>query len=620
MTARREHGMPFGTTLLPTGAVRFSLWAPGADKVSLCLDSGDKQLFLPMPRREAGWFHLETEEAGRGSRYCFQLTSGLLVPDPASRFQPEDVHGPSEVIDPASFPWPDHDWHGRPWEEAVLYELHVGTFSAEGTFQGVGQHLDHLVELGITAIELMPVAAFPGCYNWGYDGVLPFAPDSRYGRPEALKGLITAAHARKIMVLLDVVYNHFGPEGNYLHGYAPQFFTERYRTPWGAAINFDGDESQWVRRFFIENALYWLTEYHLDGLRLDAVHAIHDRSRPDILEELAMRVRAHFTPKRHIHLILENDRNQARYLKRDNTAIPTFYTAQWNDDLHHSLHILLTGEKSGYYLDYAEETIGHLGRCLTEGFSYQGEPSPYRNTACRGEPSCDLPAAAFVGFLQNHDQIGNRPHGDRLSLLADACALRAALALLLLAPLPPLLFMGEEWGSRQPFPFFSDFGPELAAAVRDGRRREFAGFPEFSTPESRVRIPDPTAPQTFLSAKLDWQSLDTAEGAAWYTYYRLLLNLRRQEIIPRLRTMQSGKNHWQAIGESALTVRWPLQTGEELLLFANLGRSPCPKVPLPPQAPFFAGHAFMETEQKNTLPPWSVFWFMVEPQSGGDPP
>ena len=608
MTARREHRMPFGAALLPSGAVRFSLWAPGAEKVSLCLVTGNEKLFLPMPRREAGWFHLETEEAGRGSRYCFQLASGLLVPDPASRFQPKDVHGPSEVIDPALFPWPDHEWQGRPWEEAVVYELHVGTFSAEGTFQGVELRLDHLVELGITAIELMPVAAFPGRYNWGYDGVLPYAPDSRYGRPEDLKMLIAAAHARRIMVVLDVVYNHFGPEGNYLHCYAPQFFTERYQTPWGAAINFDGDESYWVRRFFIENALYWLTEYHFDGLRLDAVHAIHDRSRPDILEELAMAVRAHFTPQRHIHLILENDRNQARYLKRDSTAIPPFYTAQWNDDLHHGLHILLTGEKSDYFLDYAEAPIRHLGRSLTEGFSYQGEPSLYRNATRRGEPSRELPAAAFVGFLQNHDQIGNRAYGDRLSLGGDTEALRAALALLLLAPSPPLLFMGEEWGSRQPFPFFCDFGPELAAAVRDGRRREFAGFP------------DPAATETFLSAKLDWQSLDAAEGAVWYTYYRLLLKLRRQEIIPRLRTMQPGENHWQAIGKSGLEVHWPLQTGEDLLLFANLGRQPCPGAGFPDQAPIFASHDFMESRQETTLPPWSVFWFIVKQEPKGDPP
>ena len=619
MTARCEHRMAFGAAILPSSAVRFSLWAPAADKVALCLDSGGKRLFHPMPRQDDGWYILEISEASRGSCYSFQLSSGLLVPDPASRFQPSDVHGPSEVIDPGDFSWPDHEWQGRPWEEAVLYELHVGTFSAEGTFAAAQQRLDHLVELGVTAIELMPVAAFPGRYNWGYDGVLLYAPDSSYGRPEDLKRLIAAAHARKIMVLLDVVYNHFGPEGNYLHCYAPPFFTERYQTPWGAAINFDGDDSYWVRRFFIDNALYWLTEYHFDGLRLDAVHAIHDESRPDILEELAMTVRAHFTPQRHTHLILENDRNQARYLEGSGTAVPCRYTAQWNDDLHHSLHILLTGEKSGYYLDYADAPLRHLGRCLTEGFAYQGEPSLFRNKALRGEISRELPAAAFVGFLQNHDQIGNRAYGERLCLLADPQAQRAALALLLLAPSPPLIFMGEEWGSRQPFPYFCDFGPDLATAVVDGRRREFAGFPEFSTPESRARIPDPTATETFLSAKLDWQSLDTAEGAVWYAYYRLLLGLRRQEIIPLLRTMQPGQNHWQAIGKSGLAVHWPLKTGGELLLFANLDRQACPGAVLPVQTPLFASHEILQTKLQTSLPPWSVFWFRVEPKPGGDP-
>ena len=612
--------MEFGSVLLPSGEVRFRLWAPGAEKVALCLDRGANNLILPMPRREKGWFSLETAEAGPGSRYCFQLASGLLVPDPASRFQPEDVHGPSEVIGPADFAWCDEGWQGRPWEEAVLYELHVGSFSEEGTFAGVAQHLDHLVELGITAIELLPVAAFPGRYNWGYDGVLPFAPASIYGRPEDLKRLIGAAHAKGVMVLLDVVYNHFGPEGNYLHCYAPQFFTERYRTPWGAALNFEGPESAWVRRFFIENALYWLTEYHFDGLRLDAVHAIHDRSRPDILEELAMTVRTHYTPQRHIHLILENDKNQARYLKRDSDGSPGCYTAQWNDDLHHGLHVLLTGETTGYYRDYAEEPIRHLARCLAEGFSYQGEPSLFRNKACRGEQSRGLPTTAFVGFLQNHDQIGNRACGERLSLLTEQEALRAAIAILLLAPSPPLLFMGEEWDCRQPFPFFCDFGPELAEKIRKGRRQEFAGFPEFNTPESRARIPDPTATETFLSAKLDWQSLDTTGGNDWHIYYRRLLNLRRLEIIPRLRTIQTGATQWQVMGHRSLMVRWPLQTGENLLLYANLGRQPCTAVRLPRPAPLFASHDLTEAREKSTLPPWSVLWFITEPEPGASPP
>ncbi len=611
MAIKREHHMDFGCALLPSGAVCFQLWAPGTDRVALSLESDGKQLLLPIPRGKGGWFSLETADAGVGSRYGFELASGLLVPDPASRFQPEGVHGPSEVVDPANFVWDDEEWQGRPWHEAVLYELHVGTFSAEGTFAGVEQHLDHLVGLGVTAIELMPVAAFPGRCNWGYDGVLPFAPVAIYGRPEDLKKLICAAHARELMVLLDVVYNHLGPEGNYLASYAPFFFTDRYQTPWGAAINFDGAEGAWVRRFFIENALYWLNEYHLDGLRLDAVHAIHDQHQPHILEELAWEVQAQLAPKRHIHLLLENDRNQAHYLRPDCDGRPACYRAQWNDDLHHGLHVLLTGETSGYYGDYAPAPVRHVARCLAEGFSYQGENSPYRHNRRRGEPSSDLPSLAFVTFLQNHDQIGNRALGERLTMLAEPTAIRAALALLLLAPSPPLLFMGEEGGCCRPFPFFCDFEPELADRVREGRCREFSRFPQFSSAVERARIPDPTDFATFLAAKLDWQQLTSKDGAGWHAYYGRLLTLRRRQIIPRLPELLPGKNDWQVLAETGLAVRWPLRSGGCLQLFANLGPQPCGVDSLPGLPTFFASHDLaLPPARKTMLPPWSVFWFV----------
>src|SRR6056297_327087 len=314
--------MPFGAEVQDDGSVRFALWAPGARQVELALEEGATAALLPLIAEPDGWFLLATDGAGPGSRYRFRIDGDLRVPDPASRYQPGDVHGPSEVVDPHAFEWRDDGWRGRPWEETVVYELHVGAFSAAGSFAAVAGRLDHLVELGVTAVELMPVAAFPGARNWGYDGVLPFAPDGSYGRPEALKSLVQEAHARGLMVFLDVVYNHFGPEGNYLHAYAPAFCTGRHHAPWGAAINFDGPDSATVRKYFDHNALYWLEEYHLDGLRLDAVHAIMDDSAPDVLEELAAAVAAGPGRERHVHLVLENDDNAARYLDRDAAGTP----------------------------------------------------------------------------------------------------------------------------------------------------------------------------------------------------------------------------------------------------------------------------------------------------------
>ena len=370
------------------------------------------------------------------------------------------VHGPSEVVDPNAYNWSDDDWPGRAWEEIVLYELHLGTFSESGDFAGAVRHLDHLCRLGVTAVELMPIAEFPGQRNWGYDGVFPYAPSSRYGRPEELKSLVEACHSRGLAILLDVVYNHFGPEGNYLPAIAPDFFTERYHTPWGAAIDFAGSHNRAVRDYFIHNALYWLEEYHFDGLRFDAVHAIYDDSHPDIVAEIGETIRRQL-PDREIHLVLENDRNEARLLTRRNGR-PERFTAQWNDDLHHSLHVLITGETAGYYQDYAADPAASLARALAEGFAYQGEPSPFRDGKPRGEPSAGLPPTAFVAFLQNHDHIGNHPFGTRLAARASEAALHAGLAIMLLSPQIPLLFMGEEWASQRPFAFFCDFEPQLA--------------------------------------------------------------------------------------------------------------------------------------------------------------
>ena len=396
---------------------------------------------IPLPEIGDGWRELTLPEAKAGSRYAYRIDEGLLVPDPASRFQPEDVPGRSMVVDPKAHSWSDAAWRGRPFEEAVIYEVHVGTATPQGSYAALSRKLDELADEGLTAIELMPIADFPGRRNWGYDGVLPFAPDASYGAPHELKRLIDRAHGLNLMVFINVVYNHFGPSGNHLPKYAGTFFTNRHLTPWGDAINFDGENSRHVREFFIHNALYWLEEFHVDGLRFDAVHAIKDESGTHVLAEIAARVRRQF-PERQVHLVLENDANEARWLARDAQGRPRRFTAQWNDDFHHAWHILATGEKEGYYGDYADDPVKRLGRTLAEGFAYQGEASAHREGRARGEVSAHLPPSAFVAFLQNHDQIGNRAFGERLSHLVEPKRLALAQAVLLLSP----RFRCSSWG------------------------------------------------------------------------------------------------------------------------------------------------------------------------------
>lgn len=604
---QRRHLMRFSAQTLEDGGVRFALWAPAAKSVSVCLGGSGAQRQLEMPRQPDGWYELRVAEAGAGTRYRYLIDGKTRVPDPASRFQPDDVHGASEVIDPSSFDWLDQDWKGRPWEEAVLYELHVGTFTPTGTFAAIEERLDYLVDLGVTAIELMPVADFPGRRNWGYDGVLPFAPDCAYGRPEDLKNLVQRAHAKGLMVFLDVVYNHFGPDGNYLHCYASDFFTDRHHTPWGAAINFDGRDSAMVRQFFIHNALYWLDEYHFDGLRLDAVHAICDDSEPDILEELAHAVARGPASRRHVHLVLENDNNAAHYLKRAPTGRPLAYTAQWNDDIHHALHVLAMGETGGYYEDYAERPAAHLARCLTAGFAYQGELSKHRHGAARGESTRDIPLAAFISFLQNHDQVGNRARGERITELAPEVAVRAVTTVMLLAPSPPLLFMGQEWAASRPFLFFCDFGPELAKAVTEGRRREFARFPEFSDAEARERIPDPNAIATYETTILDWSERNSEAHASWLAFHRQLLRLRQREITPRIAGMRANDATANLLADRALQVHWTLGDGAHLSLVANVGDNPVAGVAMPPGRVLFQLAACND----GVLAPWSVIWCLA---------
>ncbi len=552
---------------------------------------------------EDGWHELVTDRARPGTRYRYILPDGMHVPDPASRHQPKDVHGPSEVVDPTSYTWADVDWQGRPWEQAVVYELHLGAFTPEGTFHAAIGKLDHLLALGVTAIQIMPIADFPGARNWGYDGVLPFAPDASYGRPEDLKALVDAAHAKGVMILLDVVYNHFGPEGAYLHAIAPATFTDRHKTPWGAAINVDGPSSGPVRDYFIHNALYWIEEFHLDGLRLDAVHAIRDDSDRHILDELTERVRA-ATPDRHVHLVLENEENAtSRLYRREDTGAPNRFTAQWNDDAHHVLHVAASGDSQGYYADYKGDTE-KLGRALAEGFAFQGEMMPYRGHP-RGEPSGALPPAAFVAFIQNHDQVGNRPFGDRLTAIAPFAAVRAVAAVYLLLPQIPMLFMGEEWAAGQPFPFFCDFGPELAAAVRNGRREEFARFPDFQDPAKRERIPDPTAEETFAAAKLAWDDVLREPHAGWLDWYCRVLAVRHAEIIPRLGHIRTG-GRFEVIADGAVIVRWPVGAGGDVLVLeANLSASEVTGF-----SPGLGRELWREGEVNDAghFGPWSVRW------------
>ncbi len=602
---RRIRRLPQGATLQEDG-VHFRLWAPACEYVDIAFE-GSGEVLRMQPCGD-GWHEAKSHSARAGTLYRFVLPDGLRVPDPASRFQPHDVHGPSEVIDPEAYAWADGAWAGRPWHEAVVYELHVGSFTVDGTFRAAITRLDYLRSLGVTAIELMPIADFPGRWSWGYDGALLYAPDSSYGRPEDLKALVDAAHARGLMVLLDVVYNHFGPDGNYLSVYAPQFFTERHHTPWGAAINYDGECSGIVRRFVIENALYWIEEFHLDGLRLDAVHAIIDDSPMHLLHELAECVRA-VAGDRPVHLVLENERNAASRLQRDANGIPCHYTAQWNDDLHHVLHVAATGEAHGYYADYLGD-IEKLGRALAEGFAFQGEVMTYRG-APRGEPCAGLPPTAFVGFIQNHDQVGNRAFGERITAIAVPETVRAIAAVYLLLPQVPMLFMGEEWGAAQPFPFFCDFTGELAEAVRQGRRKEFARFPAFRDAAAQARIPDPQASATFLAAKLDWSAPDKPPHAAWLAWYRRLLTVRHTMIVQRIPLIGSAARY-ELVGDGAVLVRWRLSAQDELALAANLSGAAVSG--FPPAEGTVLWHEGGAQAEDGTLPPWTVRW-SLEPRS-----
>jgi maltooligosyltrehalose trehalohydrolase len=580
----------FGVKLRPDGAT-FRLWAPAARRVDVLLDKP-----WALHRAEDGWFSAEIAGVGAGTLYKFRIDDAIDIPDPASAFQPQDVSGPSEVIDHGNYRWRARDWRGRPWRETVVIETQVGTFTPQGTYRAMIDRLDQLAATGFTALELMPLADFAGQRNWGYDGVLWYAPDSSYGRPDDLKALIDEAHLRGLMVFLDVVYNHFGPEGNYLSRYAPSFFTEA-QTPWGSAIDYRVPQ---VRAFAIENALYWLSEYRFDGLRLDAVHAIPEQGEVSVLQDLSRAVgNLAAETGRHIHLVLENDDNRASLLDGEEGPPRGKYRAQWNDDYHHAWHVLLTGESHGYYDDYAKAPLRAIARALESGFVYQGEPSAHRGGQSRGEPSGALSPLAFVNFLQNHDQIGNRALGDRLESLATEKAIEAALAITLLAPMIPMLFMGEEWGSTAPFPFFCDFQGDLAEAVRQGRRREFAGaYAKYGD-----EVPDPLDEATFRSAVPDWHARDLPKAHRRLTLVRDLLSIRQHEIIPRLAEVRFGTA--SADDSGLLSADWRMGDGTSLRLLANLSDRPIAR-----DMGAATGRNIWGGELADTIAPWSVFWHL----------
>jgi maltooligosyltrehalose trehalohydrolase len=584
----------FGAKLTAEGT-SFRLWAPAARRVDLLLDEKPRSL----RRDEDGWFTAEIAGVKADARYKFRIDNEIDVPDPASAFQPDDVFGPSQVIDHSAYRWRASDWRGRPWHETVLLEAHVGAFTTQGTYRAMIDQLDHLVATGITALELLPLADFAGSRNWGYDGVLWYAPDHVYGRPDELKALIDEAHLRGLMVFLDVVYNHFGPEGNYLGRYAPGFFADA-QTPWGSAIDYRVPQ---VRAFAIQNALYWLDQYRFDGLRLDAVHSIRERGEVSMLHDLSVAVGALAAASgRHIHLVLENDDNQANVLDPLQDPPRGKYRAQWNDDYHHAWHVRLTGETQGYYRDYRHSPLPDIACALARGFVYQGEASEHRGGRPRGEASGSLAPTAFVNFLQNHDQIGNRACGDRLEGLASADAVEAALAITLLAPGIPMLFMGEEWGSRKPFPFFCDFKGELADAVRQGRRREYA----WALAQSGNEFPDPFDKSTFRSAILDWDSRNEEAGRRRLTLVRELLAVRRREIVPRLANAAFGEA--VAADNGLLTASWRLGDGVRLLLRANLSAGE-----ITDKSATTSGIVICGGQSGDVLPPWSVSW-RLEPR------
>lgn len=564
---------------IPIGAVpdasgtHFCVWAPDTRQVELVVPSPDGPRRYPLMPEADGYFAGHIAGLGPGTRYSYSLDGGDPRPDPASRSQPEGVHGPSEVVDSRAYGWGDAAWRGLPLEDLVIYELHVGTATPAGTFDALIDKLDDLKRLGVTAIELMPVADFPGERNWGYDGVNLYAPSRAYGGPEGLRRLVDAAHGKGLAVLLDVVYNHLGPDGNYLWSYTRDYFTDRHKTPWGDALNFDGPRSRPVRDFFIGNALHWAHEYHIDGLRLDATHAIVDDSPTHVIAELAATVRASLPPGRHFLLIAENEENNPGIVRPVGGAAPSLsddpalvaawgLDGLWADDFHHEVRVALTGEREGYYADYAG-SAEELARTIDQGWFYEGQEAPHTGRP-RGAPATEVDPPRFVYCIQNHDQVGNRALGERLSHDVGLAAYRAASALLLLCPETPLIWMGQEWAASTPFLFFTDHNPELGRLVTEGRRKEFARFTAFSG----ETVPDPQDPATFARSKLPWEERAQQPHGGVLALYTDLLALRRSH--PALR--ERGRDSFSAtpVSGGALLLRRRGPGDEQLMLAVSL--------------------------------------------------
>jgi len=545
------------------GKCRFTVWAPNAERVDVRITAPTERI-ISLDKQEHGYWLTTADGIEAGSRYVFRLDLSTERPDPASHLQPDGVHKPSQVVDHTSFQWSDDAWRGLPLEQMIMYELHVGTFTKDGTFEAVISRLRDLAELGINAIELMPVAQFPGERNWGYDGAYPFAVQNSYGGPEKLKKLVDACHRHKIAVILDVVYNHLGPEGNYLQDFGP-YFTGKYQTPWGKAVNFDGAGSDEVRTYFINNALHWFTNYHIDALRLDALHAIYDMSAKPFLRELAERVEGFSRQAgRRVYLIAESDLNDTKLIKSPRAG-GYGLDAQWCDDFHHSLHALLTDESFSYYRDFGQ--VRHLAKALREGFVYSWQYSEHRNRH-HGSSSKTIPAQRFVVFAQNHDQVGNRMLGRRMSALVSHEGLKLAAGTVLLSPYIPLLFMGQEYGEEAPFLYFvSHSDADLISAVRDGRINEFKFLKRQGKP------PDPQDVNTFLESKLNWETRDQEEHKSLLTLYRHLIRLRRN--VPALAHLSKKNLQVDVVAGKKLLVLRRWHDGSHILCLENFERQDC---------------------------------------------